>query len=148
MQPEHIQPRIRQARVTPHFARFLPMLLFMGLLFLSSQMPDDAQPQAINEFHLDKYLHVAAYAILALSALYALQPWERRMPFRRLGLIIFLICGLYGISDELHQSFVPGRQMSVWDLIADLIGALLAIYAWRWLKGKRLKKQPNLADST
>jgi VanZ family protein len=37
------------------------------------------------------------------------------------------IASLYGISDEFHQSFVPGRTPDVVDWLADTSGALLAV---------------------
>jgi VanZ family protein len=37
---------------------------------------------------------------------------------------------LYGLSDEVHQSFIPGRDASVGDVVADALGALLGAAAW------------------
>jgi VanZ family protein len=39
----------------------------------------------------------------------------------------FAVAILYGLSDEWHQSFVPGRTPDVWDLVVDAIGALTGI---------------------
>ncbi len=41
-----------------------------------------------------------------------------------------LFCFLYGVSDEFHQSFVPGRDASGLDLVADTAGAVLAQLVW------------------
>ena len=46
---------------------------------------------------------------------------------------------LYACSDEFHQSFVPSRGASVWDVLLDTTGATLAIGAL-WLFG-RLRKR-------
>jgi len=35
-------------------------------------------------------------------------------------------CSLYGLSDEWHQSYVPGRQSDAMDWLADSIGGGLA----------------------
>ena len=35
----------------------------------------------------------------------------------------------YGVTDEWHQSFVPGRDADLWDVVADALGATLAIGA-------------------
>jgi VanZ family protein len=37
---------------------------------------------------------------------------------------------LYGVTDEFHQSFVPGRDASVFDLIVNTIGATVAVVLW------------------
>ena len=54
-----------------------------------------------------------------------------------LVLLSMISASLYGISDEIHQSFVPARYGSFSDVIADMIGAVcgVAIYHW-WLMTK------------
>ena len=44
--------------------------------------------------------------------------------------VVLLIACLYGISDELHQYFVPGRVASLWDVIADSIGGFLGSFVF------------------
>lgn len=61
----------------------------------------------------DKVAHALAYAVLG-----ALLAWATGRP----GLAVALAT-LYGVSDELHQAFVPGRTPDVLDLVADLLGA-------------------------
>jgi VanZ family protein len=44
-----------------------------------------------------------------------------------------VIATLYGVSDEIHQAFVPLRTPDVRDVIADATGAALALgAAWAW----------------
>jgi len=50
--------------------------------------------------------------------------------------LIVIFSTLYGMSDEWHQSFVPGRDASAWDVLADTLGALivsLALFRWPFL---------------
>lgn len=46
---------------------------------------------------------------------------------KHLIIITWLLTVCYGISDEIHQAFVPTRQMSLWDLLADALGATAVI---------------------
>jgi VanZ family protein len=47
-----------------------------------------------------------------------------------------LFCLLFGISDEFHQAFIPGRVVSAWDVAADSFGALLVVCLWYRQTGK------------
>jgi VanZ family protein len=78
--------------------------------------------------------HFVEYAILALLLLWAL----RGNPSMGDGLGVshaarwaFVIAVTYGLSDELHQHFVPGRSMDPFDLLTDAAGAATAL----WIAG-------------
>ena len=52
------------------------------------------------------------------------------------------ICSLlYGISDEYHQSFVPGREAGVADAIADTIGGFLGVWIYLFRQERIKNKQ-------
>lgn len=112
--------------------RLLPVTLVMGGIFYMSHQTGDALslPNIVN---IDKVLHGLAYAVLGLSFLFALPPhWRRQRPILVGGAVV-LFCLLYGISDEFHQSFIPGRSCSGGDVLADSVGGCLAAIAhWRW----------------
>jgi len=74
----------------------------------------------------DKLIHAAAYAGMALLFW---QAWQGRLPGYWLLWMTVLFCSMYGISDEWHQSFVPGRDASVFDWLADTAGAFLLTIA-------------------
>ncbi|MBF0281656.1 MAG: VanZ family protein [Zetaproteobacteria bacterium] len=73
----------------------------------------------------DKVVHASAYAAMAWLAWHALRAHivTRTM---LLG-VAWLFCLLYGLSDEWHQSFVPGRDADIWDWVADSTGALMMV---------------------
>lgn len=72
---------------------------------------------------LDKLAHFAAYALLAAATGLWISPdAQRKGSFRGL-LLAAGIAAAYGIIDEVHQSFVPGRDASIYDWAADLLGA-------------------------
>lgn len=72
----------------------------------------------------DKSAHLVIYAIFAILA-YRLGLTRRRYVYLCIGIIAY--SGLL----ELGQSFVPGRQMSGLDLLANTLGVLLGVVACR-----------------
>lgn len=78
----------------------------------------------------DKLYHAAQFGLWTFWGLQAIRPPDRR----RLWLVI-AGCWLYGLSDELHQRWVPGRQMDLIDWLADGTGILLVAGLWR--RGRR-----------
>ena len=106
------------------------MLTVLGIIFFLSHQPHFVIPLK-SKFGIDKILHATAYGVLAFTVLYAI-PREilRKSSFPVLsGVIIF--CLFYGISDEFHQSFINGRDASVWDVLADAAGAVITVLVWK-----------------
>ena len=116
------------------------MVTIMGMIFYLSHQPGDfvQLPQFMG---VDKLLHGIAYSILAASFLYCLHPFIHVSNLAVAGIIVVLFCVLFGLIDEYHQSFIPGRIASVWDVAADGIGALLVVGLWYRREGKRLKEK-------
>ena len=78
--------------------------------------------------------------MLAVLCLMGLTGWRWRRVAGASLLGAFVIAVLYGVSDEFHQSFVPGRTPDAADVLADAVGAALALTAaWGWaiLLGRR-----------
>lgn len=117
------------------WTRPLPLLGMMVLIFVLSHQPGDnfTLPEIVN---IDKVLHALLYALLGLAAWQALSPsWRQDHPKMAAGLVV-ACCLLHGITDEWHQSFVPGRFSSTADVAADTLGGVLAVFAvnsWRAL---------------
>lgn len=95
---------------------------YCGLIFWLSAQETLPVPQVFN--FQDKLIHAGAYFTMGAFC------WRA---FRHLGLqsghlalLSILFCSVYGLSDEWHQSFVPGRSSSGWDWLADTVGACLA----------------------
>lgn len=108
--------------------RFLPVISVMGLIFYLSSLPGNTLPLVMPKvLSFDKLLHIFAYGVLAATALFAVPVELRQRRPLRVSLLIVLFCLLYGISDEAHQFFVPFRSPSCWDILADTIGASLAV---------------------
>jgi VanZ family protein len=109
---------------TSRFTHYwLPVWAYCAAIFIQSSFPTTQQlPQWP---YLDKILHIAAYTLLGLLFFRALAT-GRLADNRNMSLIFsILFAGLYGLSDEFHQSFVPGRSAEAADALADLIGGFI-----------------------
>jgi VanZ family protein len=105
----------------------------MITIFIVSSRP---APEVIRHQYVplqDKWLHLAAYFVLAVLFLRALLwrgwGWEKKT-----YLFAATLSTLYGLSDEIHQSFVPSRSADAADLIADMAGAFLLVLVAGWLR--------------
>ncbi len=111
-------------------------MVMATIFFLSHQPGDSFDLPDVPD--IDKLLHCLIYGILAATALFAVPPgFSRRRPVLTVALVV-LFCAAYGLSDEFHQSFVPGRTPSAWDLAADTLGAVLVSAAWWLLRRQEL----------
>ncbi|MEE9591067.1 MAG: VanZ family protein [Thermodesulfobacteriota bacterium] len=102
---------------------WLTLIAYMSLIFiLSSRTTPDILPETLN---IDKIIHIAAFGILSALWVRAIESRWTEMDNKRLFITAVILTSLYGISDEVHQSFVPGRISGAYDIVADIIGALL-----------------------
>jgi len=117
------------------FWYLLPALLFGGLIFFLSSI--SRYPESFPAFWgFDKVVHCAVYYLLGLLLMRMCihAPWPVMVKY---AAILTAATGIvYGISDELHQSFVPGRMSSVADVVFDALGVILAVISCRVFKGK------------
>lgn len=102
---------------------WLPACLYMGLIWALSSialpdLPLDSVPLR------DKGVHFLEYGALGMLVAHAtLRTWPTRSAARTLPLAV-LITFAWGVLDEIHQGFVPGRSAEVLDLVADGLGAV------------------------
>jgi VanZ family protein len=114
--------------------RWTPALALMTVIFLLSATPSDELVNfGIYDLLLKKGSHMVGYGLLALTFL-------RGLGYQRKNyiLLVLLLVFLYAASDELHQSFVPGRNASLVDVGIDLVGAVIALFASRYEFVRRL----------
>ena len=109
---------------------WLPFIAYCGLIFVLSSFSRPFPPAA--ELFSDKLLHVVEYFVLGLLAARALFSLDVKSSHKFLFMVAFVFSTLYGLSDEFHQSFVPGRNAAIGDFVADAAGALIgaAVY-WK-----------------
>lgn len=116
--------------------RWLPPLVWMGLIFLLSAQAD--LPRAYDprlDTLLKKIGHALAYGILAWLYLRALREHLHYATTSRaasFGLVV-----IYALSDEYHQTFVSGRNGTLMDVAVDGAGACGAMLLDWWLQRRK-----------
>ena len=100
----------------------------MALIFYLSSMsePLESLPD-VDWGPIDKVYHLVEYAVLGFLLARAIVYTSPRFFPASTWIIALSIAGVYGASDEWHQSFVPGRYPTVSDWIVDAVGSALGV---------------------
>jgi len=110
--------------------RFIPAVLCMVAIFVSSSRSGDQLDSVLP--WVQKWLpflsdfnpmHYVAYFVLGLTVAYGL---GRKSATWQGAALNVVVCTLYGVTDEWHQSFVPMRSPDPLDLLHDFMGAAAA----------------------
>ena len=102
-----------------------PAVLWAVVIFVVSDQPVVPLPKV---HHGDKLAHFGAYLLLGLLLV-------RGTTFSGLGAAWAVPLGLlYGLSDEIHQAYVPGRSVEMGDWIADALGVVAGTLLYRHLR--------------
>lgn len=124
------------------FLRFqFPALLWAGLIFASSAIPTRYFP-GVEYSWMPKVVHVLFFFFLCLFMNLAFRHQQLLSPLARWSLPISIaVCLTFGILDEVHQMFVPGRHPRITDVLLDVSGAILMALTFRvWDRVQSLRR--------
>jgi VanZ family protein len=112
-----------------------PVVLQMAVIFAASSVPNlGALPGGLPDW----FGHLVGYAMLGGLALRAFAGGRLAGVTGRTVVAAALVAVLYGVTDELHQTLVPGRAADTRDVAADAAGAALAVGSgWTWRRLSR-----------
>jgi VanZ family protein len=114
-----------------------PVVVWMAVIFLVSSMSSPPPPPAGLTTRAE---HVFAYAVLSVLAVRAFAGAHWAGVTIVTATLAIVLAGAYGVTDEWHQSFVPGRHPEAADVAADFAGALLgAMGVWALKTMKQAK---------
>jgi VanZ family protein len=121
-----------QSKLRNFLICWLPLIAYCVAIYIQSSQPG---PEYIPDVRfLDKFLHVGAYGLLGILFFRAYET----LPLKNFKNLLILTsigsAALYGISDEIHQYFVPSRQADIMDVIANTIGSICGVYLYTWWK--------------
>ena len=117
----------------------VPLVYMVGVFFLSSLPGSELRRLGLTALLAD-FVHLPLFAGLAWATLWAVQgPVLPRL------LWVGAACLAFAVSDELHQTLVPGRYFSLRDLAADTVGVGfgIAVGLWAWPGPSRRGKAPE-----
>jgi VanZ family protein len=116
-----------------------PLLVGLGV-FVGSSIPAHALPAPGLFPAQDKVVHLCEYGLLGFLVARALAAGA---PARALGWTWATAVGVavvYGLTDEFHQAFVPGRSVEGLDVVADLVGGALGATTFAIIVDRRSRR--------
>jgi VanZ family protein len=117
---------------------WLPPLIWMTVIFVVSAQPSLPSAPARWDTLLKKAMHALAYGTLAWLYLRALRGSFPETSWLRVA--SWGLAFVYALSDEYHQTFVPGRNGTLMDVTIDGLGAGGAMLLdWWW---RRIRSTP------
>ena len=118
-----------------------PAALWAAVLFLLSEW---SGPVGGLPLGADKLVHGGLFLILGLSL-----AWGKGRTGSSVSGLVFLLMGVgYGALDEWHQSFIPGRDASVGDWVADSAGVMLGLVLFTSFSSRFRKNRRSPSEGT
>jgi len=120
---------------------WLPVFIWLEIIFLLSSIPGSLLPKlpSLCNFWAHRIVHFSEYSILGVLLIRAYSYLRSRIGIITiifLSMVIFLASSF----DEWHQSFVPGRNCELIDVVFDTICGTIALTIYViWLKMRRFK---------
>lgn len=117
---------------------WVPVALYAGFIFFMSAQahPEEQLPSFLLKDVSDKVLHAVEYAVLGVLCYRGFRWGVNGQVASRALLFAIVTASLYGMTDEAHQLFVPFRESSWQDWLADTIGAAIGVLSWRFLRSE------------
>lgn len=102
---------------------WLPVIFYCLVIYIQSSHP---VTESLPPFpHADKLVHTAGYALLGFLFYRAYLATGMSRRARILLIVSALSASAYGVSDEIHQYFVPSRTAEFADIVADSVGSVM-----------------------
>jgi VanZ family protein len=126
----------RQGVMGQVFWYWLPVALYAGTIFYLSSLPhpEEQLPSFLLKDVSDKVLHAVEYAVLGALCYRAFRWGVSGQVASHALLFAIVTASLYGMTDEGHQFFVPFRESSWQDWVADTAGAVIGALSWRFIR--------------
>ena len=98
-----------------------PTLIWFCLIWILSSLPSQHIP-SVNIAFFDKLEHIGVYAVLSCLLGYWLSFKDWKLT---IVILIYLVLLLLAGLDEYHQTYIPGREVSLYDFMANSAGIII-----------------------
>ncbi|PKQ63573.1 hypothetical protein BZG02_09395 [Labilibaculum filiforme] len=114
-------------------------ILWAIVIFILCSIPGDDLPKTniVKIPHFDKIVHFAMFFIMGIFLFAELSIQTKWKRLHITAIIISLIALYGGIIEYLQQNFFTNRSGDYWDLTADILGGILAVILYPWLKKQK-----------
>ncbi|MFH0887317.1 MAG: VanZ family protein [bacterium] len=103
----------------------------MTAIFIMSCYPSPEPARQVPIYFEIKVVHMIEYGILCLLVIFAMSN-TTKLSLTQILILSITLTVLYGISDEIHQSFVPSRSARWQDVSANFIGSTIVSLTYAW----------------
>ncbi|MEK6645811.1 MAG: VanZ family protein [Candidatus Firestonebacteria bacterium] len=105
---------------------WLPVIIYSGTIFTLSSFSHIPGPELFPNG--DKLIHFIEYGILSFLIARAFRHSSKQSFKVNAIYLAIILASLYGLTDEIHQAYVPGRDCSFYDWISDLSGTFIVLF--------------------
>jgi len=117
-----------------HIRSWLPAIAYACLIFYVSSTPSQKLPNIgvdMSLLHVPEFLVLSYLIFRAFSMEIRASPMEKII-YWQIFVLAIIVSTLYGVTDEIHQLFVSGRQFSFFDMAFNFIGSSLILFkVWK-----------------
>ena len=124
-----------QSKLRNFFICWLPLVIYCLAIYIQSGQPGLKHIPDVR--FLDKFLHFGAYGLLGILFFRAYETLPLKANKTLLILLSIGSATLYGISDEIHQYFVPFRNADIMDVVANTLGSICGVYFYHLWKTQK-----------
>jgi VanZ family protein len=114
------------------FHRWGPPVAWASLILIATSIPNVGDLTPVSPEGTDKLVHGSIYAVLGWLSARAADSSSLRAT-----LIVLVAVALFGVADEWHQRFIPGRSSDTTDWVADTLGAVTGVLAFQAARRRR-----------
>ena len=120
---------------------YIPLTFYWFVIFILTSLPGNSLPKMIFGFS-DKVKHFGAYLVLSFLLNFAIHFQKKyKISTKYSASFTFIIIFVYGLLDEIHQIFIPGRYFEWLDFLSDLLGGMIGILISQWIINQNRKIQ-------
>lgn len=111
------------------YKRLLPAVIWCLLIWTVSSLPSRNLP-SLGTMGFDKLAHLGEYTILGFLVKQGLKNFKLHWTQM---LLLYTLLMLLATTDEFHQSYIPGRSVSAYDQLANILGITIGLFI-KWPK--------------